>query len=47
MPELGWRYGYPLFWVISVIIGIAMVLFFRKLGWLGKPEKRERGDFGS
>lgn len=47
MPELGWKYGYPAFWVVSVIVSIAMVLFFRKLGWLGGVEKKGKSDHGS
>ncbi|MGD8353007.1 MAG: magnesium/cobalt transporter CorA [Pseudomonadota bacterium] len=40
MPELQWKFGYPAFWVVTVIIGIAMVLFFKKLGWLGTRENK-------
>jgi magnesium transporter len=47
MPELGWKYGYPVFWIVSVIVSAAMVLFFRKLGWLGRIEKKGKGDHGS
>ena len=34
MPELGWRFGYPL--VIGVIIVVCFVLYlrFRRVGWL-------------
>ena len=34
MPELGWRYGYPL--VIGVIVVVCVVLYlrFRRVGWL-------------
>lgn len=35
MPELTWYYGYPLVWGIMFLIAIAMVLFFRRKGWLG------------
>lgn len=36
MPEIEWKYGYPLVW--SVMFGIAfwMLLFFQRKGWLGK-----------
>ncbi len=35
MPELGWRYGYVGFWGISLLITTALLLAFRRLGWLG------------
>jgi len=34
MPELEWRWGYPAVWLIVVIIGISMLLYFRKKKWL-------------
>jgi magnesium transporter len=44
MPELGWRYGYPAFWVVTIAVGIAMVIFFRKLGWLGAGGKKGKDE---
>jgi magnesium transporter len=34
MPELEWRLGYPVIWVIMVGIGVSMLLYFRKKKWL-------------
>ncbi|MBD3235284.1 MAG: magnesium/cobalt transporter CorA [Candidatus Eisenbacteria bacterium] len=34
MPELHWRWSYPLFWVAIVAIGTGMLIFFRRRGWL-------------
>lgn len=34
MPELGWHWGYPLVLVLMAIVGILMVLYFRKKKWL-------------
>jgi magnesium transporter len=34
MPELGWRWGYPAIWLIVVIIGISMLIYFKKKKWL-------------
>jgi magnesium transporter len=34
MPELEWRWGYPAVWLIVVIIGISMSVYFRKKKWL-------------
>ena len=34
MPELEWRWGYPLIWLVMVGIGVFMLLYFRKKRWL-------------
>ena len=34
MPELEWVYGYPLVWIIMVIISVIMVFYFKKKKWL-------------
>ncbi len=34
MPELGWRWGYPAIWLVVVIIGVSMLIYFRKKKWL-------------
>lgn len=34
MPELEWRWGYPLVWAIMVVCGLGMLHYFRKKGWL-------------
>ena len=34
MPELSWLYGYAWVWVLMVVIGISMLLFFRKKKWI-------------
>jgi len=34
MPELEWRWGYPLVWMIMMAIGILMLIYFRKKKWL-------------
>lgn len=33
-PELNWKYGYLIFWVISGLITAFMIRFLRKKGWL-------------
>lgn len=33
MPELGWAYGYPAAWTLFIVIGIAMVVWFRRRGF--------------
>jgi magnesium transporter len=34
MPELEWRWGYPLIWAVMVAMGISMLIYFRKKKWL-------------
>lgn len=36
MPELQWKYGYPYVLVLMGFIGIAMLCFFWRLGWIGR-----------
>jgi magnesium transporter len=34
MPELEWRWAYPLVWVIFLSIAATMLTYFRRRGWL-------------
>jgi magnesium transporter len=34
MPELGWRWGYPVVWLVIVVVVIAMVFYFRRKKWI-------------
>lgn len=34
MPELGWKWSYPVLWVIMIVVLSLMVLWFRKKKWL-------------
>jgi magnesium transporter len=34
MPELGWPGGYPMIWLVMLIIAGAMLVYFRKKKWL-------------
>jgi magnesium transporter len=34
MPELTWRYGYPAFWVLAIVISLSMFVYFRRKKWL-------------
>jgi len=40
MPELDWHYGYPLALAAMAAAGIAMLLYFRKKGWIGSGRAR-------
>lgn len=41
MPELRWQYAYPVFLVINLSIGLAMLWFFWRLGWLALPKRSQ------
>jgi magnesium transporter len=32
-PELAWKYGYPAFWVTSLVVSIGLLTFLRRRGW--------------
>jgi len=38
MPELHFRYSYPLLWLAMLTVGLGMVYYFRRKGWLGGEE---------
>ena len=35
MPELRWRFGYPLIWAVMIGLGVGILVWFRRRGWLG------------
>lgn len=34
LPEIGWRWGYPFFWLLCILVALVMVVFFRRKKWL-------------
>ncbi|HDT12286.1 MAG TPA: magnesium/cobalt transporter CorA, partial [Candidatus Marinimicrobia bacterium] len=34
MPELGWKWSYPLLWLFMIGVAILMIFYFRKKRWL-------------
>ncbi len=34
MPELEWRWGYPMVWILVLLITLSMLLYFKKKKWL-------------
>lgn len=34
MPELKWEYGYPLVWLLMILISALLYFWFRRRGWL-------------
>ncbi len=41
MPELNWRFGYPLVLAVMAAVVVVMLFFFRRRGWLGKTDSAE------
>ncbi|PWE00724.1 magnesium/cobalt transporter CorA [Marinilabilia rubra] len=33
MPELSWKYGYPMIWLAMILVAIVMVIYFRRKKW--------------
>jgi magnesium transporter len=33
MPELSWQFGYPMVWILCLLIIASMLFFFKKRGW--------------
>jgi magnesium transporter len=33
MPELEYRYAYPITWGVMLVIAIGMLIFFKRRGW--------------
>ena len=34
MPELGWRFGYPMVMLVVLALGVSMLVYFRRKRWL-------------
>jgi len=34
MPELQWRLAYPILWVIFIVVGVGLLIYFRRKKWL-------------
>jgi magnesium transporter len=34
MPELAFKYGYPIFWAVALIVGGGLLWYFRRKKWL-------------
>lgn len=35
IPELGWKYAYPVFWVLCLSLTAGLAVFFWRKGWIG------------
>jgi len=33
MPELDWQWSYPVLWLVIIIVGVSMVIYFKRKGW--------------
>ena len=34
LPELGFRFGYPMFWLIALVVGVGLLVWFKRRHWL-------------
>ncbi|HUV83838.1 MAG TPA: CorA family divalent cation transporter, partial [archaeon] len=34
MPELGWRWSYPVYWMVVLTVAAFMVMYFKRKKWL-------------
>jgi len=34
MPELGWKYSYPIFWSVAITIAGCIILVMKKKKWI-------------
>ena len=34
MPELGWRFGYPILWLVMISLVAGMLIYFRRKNWM-------------
>ena len=34
LPEYKWRYGYLFFWILSIVVTLCMVIYFRRKKWM-------------
>ena len=34
MPELHWRFGYPAAWIVMLLIGTSLLVWFKRRGWM-------------
>jgi magnesium transporter len=44
MPELQWRWGYPALWAFMFSAAAALLIWFRRRGWLGERADPDDGD---
>jgi magnesium transporter len=41
MPELKWKYGYPLVIALMAAVAVGLLYFFYRRGWLGQPRGKK------
>ena len=39
MPELHYRYSYPLLWLAMLAVAVGMMIYFHRRGWIGAPDQ--------
>ena len=47
MPELHFRWAYPLLWCVMLGTAGGMLFYFRRIGWIGRPHKPSKNNAAS
>lgn len=34
LPELSWKWSYPVWWLITILIGVSMLIYFKRKKWM-------------
>jgi len=34
MPELKWKFAYPVLWLVMLIVFVGMVIYFKRRKWM-------------
>jgi magnesium transporter len=34
MPELAWKWAYPVLWVLFITLPVALLVLFKKMKWI-------------
>jgi len=44
MPMLRWKFGFPIIVLLMVSVGVWMLFYFRRKGWVGAQVPKEAPD---
>jgi magnesium transporter len=44
MPELKFKYSYPLLWFVMFGTAVGMLIYFRRLGWIGRVSAQDENE---
>lgn len=44
MPELKFKWSYPFLWLVMISTAAGMLIYFRRLGWIGPSSKQHEDE---